>query len=39
MGTSTTGCAVKDHSPKQKMTWKKMMRPVSEKFNPDNIAY
>ena len=33
---STIGRAVRDRLPEGKMTWKKVMRPESEKFTPDN---
>ena len=36
---SAIGPAVRDRLPEAKMTWKKMIRPASEKFTPDNIAY
>ena len=36
---STIGRAVPDRLPEEKMTWKKLMRPASEKFTPDHIAY
>ena len=34
--TSSIGRAVRDRLPEGKMTWKKVMRPESEKFTPDN---
>ena len=33
---STIGRAVRDHLPKGKMIWKKMMRSAGERFTPDN---
>ena len=33
---STTGRAVRDRLPEGKMTWRKMMKPVGEKFTRDN---
>ena len=33
---STIGRSVRDRLPEGKMTWKKMMRPASEKFTADN---
>ena len=33
---STIGRSVRDRLLEEKMTWKGMMRPAGEKFNPDN---
>ena len=33
---SSIGRAVRDRLPEGKMTWKKVRRPESEKFTPDN---